>query len=36
MQLPKLERHRLIEASSRKRVGTQFELLDALASPAAR
>jgi transcriptional regulator of arginine metabolism len=32
MQLPKLERHRLIESVvSRKRVGTQFELLDALA-----
>ena len=30
--LPKLERHRLIESVvSRKRVGTQFELLDALA-----
>jgi transcriptional regulator of arginine metabolism len=32
MQLPKAERHRLIESVvSRKRVGTQFELLDALA-----
>jgi transcriptional regulator of arginine metabolism len=32
MQLPKAERHRLIESMvSRKRVGTQFELLDALA-----
>jgi transcriptional regulator of arginine metabolism len=32
MQLPKIERHRLIESVvSRKRVGTQFELLDALA-----
>jgi transcriptional regulator of arginine metabolism len=32
MQLPKGERHRLIESVvSRKRVGTQFELLDALA-----
>jgi transcriptional regulator of arginine metabolism len=32
MQLPKTERHRLIESVvSRKRVGTQFELLDALA-----
>jgi transcriptional regulator of arginine metabolism len=31
MQLPKLERQRLIESVvSRKRVGTQFELLDAL------
>ena len=31
MQLPKIERHRLIESVvSRKRVGTQFELLDAL------
>jgi transcriptional regulator of arginine metabolism len=33
MQLGKPERHRLIESVvSRKRVGTQFELLDALAS----
>ncbi len=33
MQLGKSERHRLIESVvSRKRVGTQFELLDALAS----
>jgi transcriptional regulator of arginine metabolism len=33
MQLAKVERHRLIESVvSRKRVGTQFELLDALAS----
>src|SRR6266699_1736300 len=32
MQLAKVERHRLIESVvSRKRVGTQFELLDALA-----
>src|SRR5438045_6919631 len=32
MQLAKAERHRLIESVvSRKRVGTQFELLDALA-----
>jgi transcriptional regulator of arginine metabolism len=32
MQLAKIERHRLIESVvSRKRVGTQFELLDALA-----
>jgi len=32
MQLTKAERHRLIESVvSRKRVGTQFELLDALA-----
>ncbi len=32
MQLPKAERQRLIESVvSRKRVGTQFELLDALA-----
>jgi len=32
MHLPKPERHRLIESVvSRKRVGTQFELLDALA-----
>jgi transcriptional regulator of arginine metabolism len=32
MQLGKVERHRLIESVvSRKRVGTQFELLDALA-----
>jgi transcriptional regulator of arginine metabolism len=32
MQLPKVERHRLIESVvARKRVGTQFELLDALA-----
>ncbi len=32
MQLAKAERHRLIESLvSRKRVGTQFELLDALA-----
>src|SRR5947209_1135360 len=32
MQLAKRERHRLIESVvSRKRVGTQFELLDALA-----
>jgi transcriptional regulator of arginine metabolism len=32
MQLPKAERHRLIESVvTRKRVGTQFELLDALA-----
>jgi transcriptional regulator of arginine metabolism len=32
MQLGKVERHRLIESLvSRKRVGTQFELLDALA-----
>ena len=32
MQLGKPERHRLIESVvSRKRVGTQFELLDALA-----
>ena len=31
MQLPKVERHRLIASVvSRKRVGTQFELLDAL------
>jgi transcriptional regulator of arginine metabolism len=31
MQMPKAERHRLIESVvSRKRVGTQFELLDAL------
>src|SRR5207302_3046906 len=33
MQLAKVERHRLIESVvSRKRVGTQFELLDALAN----
>ena len=33
MQLAKAERHRLIESVvSRKRVGTQFELLDALAN----
>lgn len=33
MQLAKVERHRLIESVvSRKRVGTQFELLDALAA----
>jgi transcriptional regulator of arginine metabolism len=33
MQLPKAERQRLIESVvSRKRVGTQFELLDALAN----
>jgi transcriptional regulator of arginine metabolism len=33
MQLGKAERHRLIESVvSRKRVGTQFELLDALAN----
>jgi transcriptional regulator of arginine metabolism len=33
MQLAKAERHRLIESVvSRKRVGTQFELLDALAA----
>jgi transcriptional regulator of arginine metabolism len=32
MQLPKPDRHRLIESVvSRKRLGTQFELLDALA-----
>ena len=32
MQLAKIERHRLIESVvSRKRVETQFELLDALA-----
>jgi transcriptional regulator of arginine metabolism len=32
MQLAKVERHRLIESVvSRKRVGTQFELMDALA-----
>ena len=32
MQLAKVERHRLIESVvSRKRIGTQFELLDALA-----
>ena len=32
MQMPKAERHRLIESVvTRKRVGTQFELLDALA-----
>jgi transcriptional regulator of arginine metabolism len=32
MQLPKTDRHRLIESVvMRKRVGTQFELLDALA-----
>src|SRR3954454_9436522 len=32
MQLAKVERHRLIESVvMRKRVGTQFELLDALA-----
>ena len=33
MQLAKAERHRLIESVvSRKRIGTQFELLDALAN----
>ena len=33
MQLPKVERHRLIASVvSRKRVGTQFELLDALSA----
>ena len=35
MQLAKVERHRLIESVvSRKRVGTQFELLDVLAERA--
>jgi transcriptional regulator of arginine metabolism len=37
MQLAKVERHRLIESVvSRKRVGTQFELLDALADSGCR